>query len=324
LTQPVPAKPAVSPDLIHRCADLALIPCLLKILLTADLHLLRASREHTLSVLASWVDRLRPEVMVIAGDVASAPQAAEALLALRRIFSQGWLAICLGNHDFWMHDEARPRYASLEQVVEEHWLPATRQAEVVLLDSGNLELPDLYLVGGYGHYDLGFAVPGLAYGDLKISEADYLRGACPEVSAMRWRDFQLMPAIQTGLHEVAAAQVTGFERRLIQTGMKPVLAVMHTAPFQELLGIPPLPVGVPPPERAFFRAYLGNRGMGVMLRRHLHRLCGIVCGHTHRPAGPVDVNGVPGVNVGSDYGAPKAVVYEVAESRFWRVPDRLS
>jgi hypothetical protein len=236
--------------------------CALKILITADLHLLRATREQTLSILASWVGRLHPEVMVVAGDVASVPQAAEALLALRRIFSQGWLAICLGNHDFWMHDDARQCYASLDQVVEEHWRPAARQADVVLLDRGNLELPDLYLVGGYGHYDFGFAVPDLAYGDLKISEADYLRGCCPEVSAMRWRDFQLMPAIQTDPHEVAAAQVAAFEGRLVQTGTKPVLAVTHTAPFEELLGVPPLSPGVPPPARAFFRAYLGNRGTG--------------------------------------------------------------
>lgn len=261
--------------------------------------------------------------MVIAGDVASAPQASEALLALRRTFSHGPLAVCLGNHDFWMHDGARQRCASLDQVVDEHWLPAARQTDVVLLDTGNLELPDLYLVGGYGHYDLGFAVPDLTYGGLKVSETDYLRGCCPEVSAMRWRDFQFMPAMQADPREVAAAQVEGFERRLAQTRIKPVLAVTHTAPFQELLGIPGLPVGVPPPARAFFRAYLGNRGMGMMLQRHLHRLCGIACGHTHRSAGPVNINGVPGVNIGSDYGAPRAVVYEVEESGFWRVPDHL-
>ena len=300
------------------------IRCPVKILLTADLHLLRATREQTLGILASWVDRLHPDVLVVAGDVASAAQAVEALLALRRIFSQGWLAICLGNHDFWMHDDARQRYATLDQAVEDYWLPAARRTDVVLLDRDNLNLPDLCLVGGYGHYDLGFAVPDLAYGDLKVSEADYLRGGCPEVPGMRWRDFQLMPpAIQAALREVSAAQVAGFERRLVQTGLKPVLAVTHTAPFQELLGVSPLAVGTPPPARAFFRAYLGNRGMGVMLRRHLHRLRGIVCGHTHRPAGPLEINGVPAVNVGSDYGAPKAVVYEVQESRFRRVPDPL-
>lgn len=295
----------------------------MRILLTADLHLLRATREHTLGIIASWVRRLHPEVMVVAGDIASAAQAAEALLALRRIFSHGGLAICLGNHDFWMHDDARQRYASLDQIVDEDWLPAARQAGVVLLDRGNLELPDLYLVGGYGHYDFGFAVPDLAYGDLMVSEADYLRGRCPEVSALRWRDFQLMPAIQTDPRQVSAEQVTAFERRLVQTGTKPVLAVTHTAPFEQLLGVPRLEAGTPPPARAFFRAYLGNRGMGVMMQRHLHRLCGVVCGHTHRPAGPVNINGVPGVNVGSDYGSPRAVVYEVEERRFWRVPDHL-
>ena len=137
---------------------------------------------------------------------------------------------------------------------------------------------------------------------------------------MRWRDFQLMPAGQGDPREVSAAEVARFERRLVETETKPVLAATHTAPFQELLGVPRLPVGVSPPARAFFRAYLGNHGMGVMLRRHLHRLCGVVCGHTHRAAGPVNISGVPGVNIGSDYGAPRAVVYDVEESRFWRVP----
>src|SRR5690242_6082761 len=41
-----------------------------KILFTADLHLLRATQEHTLAILASWVHEIGPEVMVVAGDLA--------------------------------------------------------------------------------------------------------------------------------------------------------------------------------------------------------------------------------------------------------------
>ena len=140
---------------------------------------------------------------------------------------------------------------------------------------------------------------------------------------MRWRHFQLMPANQADPRGVSTAEVARFERRLVKAESKPVLAVTHTAPFQELLGVPRMPAGALPPARAFFRAYLGNRGMGMMLQRHLDRLRGVVCGHTHRPAGPVNINDLPGVNIGSDYGAPRAVVYEVEERRFWRVPDHL-
>ena len=292
----------------------------MNILLTADLHLLRATQEHTLSVLASWVREFRPEVLAVAGDVASASRASEALSALRGIFPDGMLAVCLGNHDFWLHEDARQACASLDQVVDEFWAPAAAQNDAVLLDRMNLELPGLCLAGAYGHYDLGFALPNLAYGEVKISTADYLRGHCPAVSTLRWRDFELMPAnAGDALHRLAAQEVIRLEQRLLASRTNPVLVVTHTAPFPELLGIPDLPAGITPPPRAFFRAYLGNQRMGEMLRRYAHRLCGVVCGHTHRPAGPVDINGVPGINVGSDYGVPRGVVYAVEDRRFCRV-----
>src|SRR5690348_7277537 len=78
-----------------------------RILLTADLHLLHATQDRTLATLASWVREVRPEVMVVAGDLASASRATDALSALRATFPQGRLAVCLGNHDFWLHDDAR-------------------------------------------------------------------------------------------------------------------------------------------------------------------------------------------------------------------------
>ncbi len=289
----------------------------LQVLLTADLHLLRATADRTLQALGGWIERHKPDALVVAGDLASAPQAANCLQSLRAVFPEGPLAVCLGNHDFWLHDAARGRCRDLPAVVEEVWRPAAAAAQVTLLDVENLALPGLTVVGGYGHYDLGFAIPGLRYGSLTVSAEDYGRGHCPEVGPMRWRDVQLMPA---GLDAPAVArqQAEAIGRRLADAGDAPVLFVSHVPPFEELLGTP-TPGQGPHPPIAFFRAYLGSRLLGETLRPHVERLVGIACGHTHRAVGPQQILGVPAVNVGSDYGAPRGVWFDGGARRFRRI-----
>ena len=99
------------------------------------------------------------------------------LESLRDCFPQGPIAVCLGNHDFWMLDNSRRERDSLSSIIERCWVPAAKSSGVVLLDGGNLHLQDVAIVGGYGHYDLGFAVPGLAYDGIRVTEEDYLRGS---------------------------------------------------------------------------------------------------------------------------------------------------
>jgi hypothetical protein len=53
--------------------------------------------------------------------------------------------------------------------------------------------------------------------------------------------------------------------------------------------------------------------MGEMLRSYSARIAGLVCGHTHRTAGPLDLGGFAGLNVGSDYGAPRGWVIDTEE-----------
>ena len=290
----------------------------MKLLLTADLHLVQGTQARTLAIVRGWVETCQPDALVIAGDIASAPRADEALGAIRDTFPGRPIAICLGNHDFWLSDDARPRCRDLHDVVDAFWVPAAHAHKIALLDRANLELPGITLAGAYGHYDFGFAVPGLDYGNALISPEDYLRGYCSGVLPLRWRDFQLMPADLDPL-AVAAQEVGAAEKRLLAGGNCPILFVTHTAPIQELLGIPELgPAPVPPPPLAFFRAYLGNQGMGEMLHRNRQRLAGMICGHTHRPAGPFYWQGIPAINIGSDYGAPRAALY--LHGRFSRIP----
>jgi Icc-related predicted phosphoesterase len=294
-----------------------------RILFTADLHLLRSTQERTLLKIREWIVRHRPDAFIVAGDLSSAQQAGETLENLRDSFPQGPLAVCLGNHDFWMHDVSRREIASLSEVVDRYWAPAAKSLDIVLLDLENLHLHDVEIVGGYGHYDLGFALPGLAYDGIPVTEEDYLRGAPSASSVLRWRDFQFMPEDQH-LREIAREQVVGVRQRLSEAGNSRTIVVLHTPPFEELLGVPlvnTVPADSSPSVYAFFRAYLGNRAMGVLLRESRQNLVAVVCGHTHRAAGPMNLGRTIGINIGSDYGAPKAALFLSDSNRFERLVD---
>jgi Icc-related predicted phosphoesterase len=293
----------------------------MKILFTADLHLLRATQERTLFKVREWITRHRPDAFVVAGDLASAQQAWDTLQSLRGCFSEGPIAVCLGNHDFWMLDHSRKEVASLSGVIDRYWAPAAKSFDIVLLDVENLHLQDVAIVGGYGHYDLGFAFPGLAYDGIPITEDDYLRGTPSASSVLRWRDFQFMPTEQR-LQEIAREQVEGVRQRLLAAGNTRTIVVLHTPPFEELLGVPPSstrPPNATPSVYAFFRAYLGNRSMGHLLKEASDNLVAVVCGHTHRTAGPIKLGSAIGINIGSDYGAPKAALFSCDSNRFERL-----
>jgi Icc-related predicted phosphoesterase len=285
------------------------------------LHLLRSTQQRTLWKIREWISQHRPDAFVVAGDLSNAQQAGETLESLRDCFPKGPIAVCLGNHDFWMHDFSRKEVTSLSEIIDRYWAPAAKSLDVVLLDRENLHLQDVEIVGGYGHYDLGFAFPNLAYDGVSVTEKDYLRGAPSPSSALRWRDFQFMPDDQQ-LRAIALGQVVGVQQRLSEVGNSRTIVVLHTPPFEELLGVPlisEVQPNSPPSVYAFFRAYLGNRAMGNLLREARQDLVAIVCGHTHRAVGPIKLGRTIGINIGSDYGAPKAALFSSDANRFERL-----
>ena len=284
----------------------------MKLLVTSDLHLVRVWRPIVLGALTQWVRKASPDALVIAGDIAVAPEADTALRELRRVFPDGAIIIALGNHDFW--GGAVRGCRTLGAIVERFWQGPAQRYNVTLLDQENFYSEELGFVGGYGHYDLGFAVPELRYQGKIVTHDHYLRGRPPIETSLRWRDFDWMPR-HADLLTVARAQVEQVQSRILATGSRRIFLALHTPPFEEVLGIPDTSLLDPadPPIRAFFRAYLGNRAMGEMLRLHSARIAGLVCGHTHRAVGPVDLGGFTGVNVGSDYGVPRGFILDTKE-----------
>jgi Icc-related predicted phosphoesterase len=289
-----------------------------KLLLTSDLHLVPRWREAVLSRLREWIGAGRPDGLVIAGDLAVAPEAANALRYLRDIFPNGPIALTLGNHDFW--SEQSRGYRSLSEVINRHWAPAADQFAVRLLDLENLPLDDITLVGAYGHYDLGFRYPNLRYDGALVTREHYLAGRPPTPTRLRWRDFFHMPR-DLDLASVAQEQVRGLAAKLRMVREKHAFVVLHTPPFAALLGIPDIStVNLEAPSvYTFFRAYLGNERIGALLRQEKERIVGVVCGHTHREVPPMDLGSFFGVNIGSDYGEPSAYLFETETSRFTKL-----
>jgi Icc-related predicted phosphoesterase len=289
-----------------------------KLLLTSDLHLLPRWREIVLARLRQWIKTYRPEGLVIAGDLAVAPEAANACRHLRDIFPNGPIALTLGNHDFW--SDRHMGYGSLSEVIDRHWAPAANQFAVHLLDLENLPLSEITLVGAYGHYDLGFRYPSLQYDGTLVTREHYLAGRPPTPTRLRWGDFSRMPR-NLDPASVAREQVRALETKLRMVPEKHAFVVVHTPPFAALLGIPDIPMGSieAPSVYAFFRAYLGNEQMGALLRQEKKRIIGIVCGHTHREVAPMNLGDFFGLNIGSDYGEPAAYLLETKTSRLTRV-----
>jgi 3',5'-cyclic AMP phosphodiesterase CpdA len=163
----------------------------MKLLVTSDLHLVRVWRPIVLAALTRWVREASPDALLIAGDIAVAAEADTVLRELRQLFPHGPILIALGNHDFW--GGAANGCSTLEATIERFWQTPARRYNVMLLDQENFYSEELGFVGGYGHYDLGFAVPALRYHGKIVSRDHYLRGRPPIETPLRWRDFDWMP-----------------------------------------------------------------------------------------------------------------------------------
>ena len=290
----------------------------MKILCTADLHLVPTYRDIVLQKLAREIAREEPDALIVAGDLATATLARSGLEALRKLFPDGQIALALGNHDFWVNGEGT--VSSTEEVIDHYWVPAAAAFSVQLLDREIVWIGDLPVVGGYGHYDYGFAWPGLSFDGRQILGQDYAGGIPPWPSKLRWRDFDQFP-IGSNTPELATEQVRGIEERLIQIEGRSALMILHTPPMTELLGIGPAAAGQrglfltdEQRDHAFFRAYLGNRAMGEMLLRRRQQIQAVICGHTHRRVEPGPLEGFWGANIGSDYGRPRTLVLEMEDN----------
>ena len=281
----------------------------MNILLTSDLHLniperSRRTGHTTFSAFAESIARENPDAVVVAGDIGIPDKAGEHLVALRRVVGNRPLAFCVGNHDLWVSPGRHGEFGAIVDVVARFWREPAGDVGAVLLDEENADFGDVIISGGYGHFDLGHAIPNLCVGGMLVTERIYLSGG---MGGLRWRDFEYIPNCGSRLQADAREQAKSIAIRLdqaIATG-KRVLATMHTCPWPELNGHP-----ASGNVTDILAAYGGNSLLGAELEKSAASIEWLMCGHTHMPVRERILHGTRALNVGTDYGYYRGVIYD--------------
>jgi predicted phosphodiesterase len=282
----------------------------MKILFTSDLHFNISGRK--------MMDRLQealreeaPDVLVIAGDLMTADKAWHLDDIKEDLDSVGGhftTAFCLGNHDLWLPPEEHAPHRTFQSIIDRYWTPLAERNGMILLDQKNLDLGTHVLVGGYGHFDLGHAFPGLTIDGKLVTEEHYLKGGWNFSS---WNDFRRIPRLKSRYRIEAQLQAEGLARRMdeaIQLG-KRLLVATHTLPWQELNGYP----YVGGKEEDMFRAYSGNSLLGSEVAARAEHIDYLVCGHTHKHVPESVLHGVRSINLGGDYGQFRGVIFDTTD-----------
>lgn len=268
----------------------------MQILFLADLHLGVYSINGALRQIEAMLRESVAEVIVVAGDICLLQKSSEYLPRLKSLAPEKTWAICLGNHDYWI-DDRPPK--TLAQIRRDYWIPACRKSGITLLDESNLVLEEIIITGGYGHYDLGMRIEGLVEGGIEPTLAHYHSGIPPS-GRVTWNDFHYFKA--EPLAQIADEERRAIVNRLdvaISTGQRVIVAT-HGIPFVELNGHEP----------SFLNAYNGNAALGQEIVARSAEIELLVCGHTHRQIRDDVRHGLRCLNIGSDYGVVRGVLYD--------------
>ncbi len=268
----------------------------MRIAVTADLHWGSTNHpkgEESTRRLVAFLEKNPPDLLILAGDVGAGQHFGPCLelfsgLACRK-------ALVPGNHDVWVTQDD-PRGDSWE--VYRHLLPRLSAAHGFhYLDDGPLPLPDegLAVVGSMNWYDYSWAKEALERrypAELsRLQTKRFSRGQHNDALLVRW-GFD-----DPGFTRQVAAALERHLTAALEQAPKAIV-VTHHPPFYGL-GFPRL---LPPItlDALLWDAFLGNRTVEELLRRHADRIPFAFCGHTHRSRqntlGPIR-----GYNVGSDY-----------------------
>lgn len=263
----------------------------MKIALLSDLHV-DVSR-HNLKILpwlAGEVADRRPDVLVLAGDIANQLQVfGEALSAFSALPCQKLLVP--GNHDLWLESKRAVRRG------EDSWWKYTQALPEICRDNGFACLPGAPLVidgvgfaGSVGWYDFSLRDRRL---DQVYSRAEYRigqfrderfpQGTWNDLHSTRWlrhpdsghwRERAYTLGVEEVFEKILDLLTHDIEHVAGQVGK--IVCVLHTNPFRECV-----PQQDPPDP---FAAYAGSTQLGeLLLPLALEKEVHVFCGHSHEP-----------------------------------------
>lgn len=247
------------------------------------------------------------DLLVIAGDVAESQalpasrigsRHAEVLERIRDAVAAP-LAFCAGNHDIWSTDPDIDSW----HIYRDRLARVAGQAGVTYLETDNLSLPELTVVGCYGHFDFSLRIPDLVIAGTTVSMAHYQRQTPPGHEEPVWMDGQ---RIHWDLSdEEACARICRLAGRRMEPAItrgKPVLFVSHTVPRQEVNGHFESNDAV----SLFLNAFSGTSRLEGIVRMAADHGVPVtaVSGHTHRRVPMQTLDGVRYLNAGGEYAHP--------------------
>jgi hypothetical protein len=259
----------------------------MRLCLTSDLHV-----EHHPDVIPLVVERarlLKPDVLIVAGDVSSKLETLEAALTTLRAAAPRVLFVP-GNHDLWMlpgGPTSRVRY-------EEAIPAACARAGVDAIGNAPFTIDGVVFCGVTGWYDYSLRNREL---DDTFKRQDYERGAW---GRLRWNDTVRVSwpgddGAELDAPAICDAQVHLLERQLADAGTQPTVVVTHHLAFHGLVTsyahIPNAPPGGEKPWD-FINGFMGSERLGAAMLRAAN-VRHAVAGHTHFRK-RVDVDGRAG------------------------------
>ncbi len=264
----------------------------LRLALTADLHWGHDRGDAATRLLADFLRRRPPEVLIVAGDVGTGTHFSACLDLFADL--PGLKALVPGNHDVWVAPDA-PHDSQYLYEVE---LPRAAAAHGFhYLDSGPLLLPEegLALVGSMNWYDYSWALEALRRNfpaeEHRLASKRFTRGRHNDAVFVRW------PFDDIGFTNRAA---DALERHLHDALAKveKVIVVTHHPPFRGISF--PSSGRTDDLDALLWAAFGGNARVEDLLARHADRIAFAFCGHTHRERENT-LGGIRGYNIGGDY-----------------------
>lgn len=264
----------------------------MRLAFTSDIHT-DLNGPNVLDALATRVRAIAPDVLIIAGDIATgATTYLKTLLALKAVAPR--LLVVAGNHDVWTAPEALAKgidsWARLDKL-----LPALcKEVGAELLDAGPVEIDGIGFAGSLGWYDLTTREHVL---DAPMEA--YRTGVW---GGLRWTDHTYAiwngPNGPMAMEEVAAILRERLAAHMAQLTTRRVVVVTHTLPFTEQIH------RKEHPGWRFVNAFMGSLPLGELIRSD-PRVVLAVAGHTHLAS---DVR----------IGRLRAVVTPLGYSKEWR------
>lgn len=249
----------------------------MRIALTSDLHLDSTDANRALvPLLAERAAALRPDVLVLAGDIsARLPDVAETFAAFAgvapvRLFVPG-------NHDIWIARSAQAGGATSDYRHDVELRDVCAAHGFTHLGLEPRVVDGVGFAGSLGWYDYSFRHPAFPF-----SDDDLARKA---KGKYRWMDlFYARWVGEDGAESSDAAVTQRFAARLerdlaaldADPAVRDIVVVTHHVPYADILRTPL------EDKHGYFRVYLGAAALGEAIDAHAAKVRAVLFGHLHR------------------------------------------